>query len=132
MFFSFCELQHVLSILRMRRGTPPACLTLIYRQPMTWIAAASEACGSVCCAVYTSRGEAAASCLGLPLPQVYFQLYKVTYHEFLWNASMNASAIIGTQVEITHILYEVITFDYLPLHGQSIPIEFVYRTHQRL
>ncbi len=44
-----------------------ACLTLIYRQPMARIAAASKACGSVRCTIYTSQGEAA-------LPQVYSQL----------------------------------------------------------
>ncbi len=38
-------------------------------------AAASEACGSVRCTICTSRGEAATLCLGLPLPQVYSQLY---------------------------------------------------------
>ncbi len=42
---------------------------------MARIAAASEACGLVHCAIYTSRGEAAAPHLGSPLPQVYSQLY---------------------------------------------------------
>ncbi len=41
---------------------------LIYQQSMARITTASEACGSVRCAIYTSRGEAAALCLGLPLP----------------------------------------------------------------
>ncbi len=41
---------------------------------MARIAAASETCGSVCCTVYTSQGEAAAPHFGLPLPQVYSQL----------------------------------------------------------
>ncbi len=40
MFFSFCETQRVPSILRMSR-IPRACLTLIYRQPMARITAAS-------------------------------------------------------------------------------------------
>ncbi len=73
-FFSFCEVRHVLSILCMRWGIPLACLTSIYQQPMTRIAAASEACGSVHCAVYASQGEAAALPLGLPLPQVCSRL----------------------------------------------------------
>ncbi len=59
----------------MRIEIPCARLTLIYRQPMAWITAASEACGSVRCTVYTSREEAAAPHLSLPLPQVYSQLY---------------------------------------------------------
>ncbi len=42
---------------------------------MAQIVAASETCGSVCCAVYTSRGEAATLQLSLPLPQVYSRLY---------------------------------------------------------
>ncbi len=46
----------VLSILCMRRGIPWAWHTLIYRQPMVRIVAASEACGSVHCAVYTNWG----------------------------------------------------------------------------
>ncbi len=50
------------------------CLTFILRQPMARIAAASEACGSVRFTVYTNRGEAATSHLGLPLPQVYSRL----------------------------------------------------------
>ncbi len=71
MFFSFCEVRHVLSILHMRRRIPRACLTLIYWQPMARIMASSEACASVRCAIYTSWGEAAMPHLGLPLPQVY-------------------------------------------------------------
>ncbi len=67
MFFSFCWARHVESILRVRWGIPQACLTLICQQPMAWIAASSKACGSVCCAIYTSQGEAAASHLCLPL-----------------------------------------------------------------
>ncbi len=66
------------SILRMRRGIPRACLTLIYQQPTARIAAASEACGSVCCAIYTSREDAAPPRLSLPLPQVYSQLNTVS------------------------------------------------------
>ncbi len=59
MFFSFCKVWHVPSILHMRRGIPGACLTLIYQQLTAQIAAASEARGSVCCTIYTSQGEAA-------------------------------------------------------------------------
>ncbi len=70
-FFRFWEARHVWSILHMRRGFPRACLTLIYRQLTAQIVATSEACDSVCCAVYTSRREAATPCLGLSLPQVY-------------------------------------------------------------
>ncbi len=73
-FFSFCKARHVLSILCIRRGIPRACLTLIYRHAMARIAAASEACGSARCAIYSNRGEAAVSCLSLPLPEVYSQL----------------------------------------------------------
>ncbi len=84
MFFSFCEAWHVLSILCMRREIPWACLTLIYRQPMPRIAAASEACGLVCCTVYTNRGEAAVLHLGLPLPQVYFRLLEMFALYLFW------------------------------------------------
>ncbi len=66
-FFSFCEVRHIPSILRIGRGIPRACLTLIYQHTMARIAAASKACGSARCAIYTSSGEAAAPCLGLPL-----------------------------------------------------------------
>ncbi len=63
-----------------RRGIPRACLTLIYRHARARIVTASEACSSARCTIYTSRGEAAAPCLGLPLAQVYSQLetYTVT------------------------------------------------------
>ncbi len=73
-FFSFCKARHVPSILHIRRGIPRACLTLIYQHAMSQIAAASEACDSARCAVYTSRGEAAALHFGLPLPQVHSRL----------------------------------------------------------
>ncbi len=73
--FSFCKVRHVLSLLRMTRGIPRACLTLICQQAMAQIAAAAcEACGYIRCTVYTIRGEAVAPHLGLPLPQVYSQL----------------------------------------------------------
>ncbi len=55
-------------------GIPWTCITLIYRQTMARIVAASEACGLVCCAIYTSQGEVAVLRFGLPLPLVYFQL----------------------------------------------------------
>ncbi len=67
-FFSFCEARLVLSILRIGRGTPWACLTSIYQHAMARIAAASEACGWARCAVYTSWGEAVMLRPGLPLP----------------------------------------------------------------
>ncbi len=73
-FFSFYEVRHILSILRIRRGIPRVCLILIYGHTMARIAAASEACGSVQCIVCSSQGEAAAPPLGLPLPQVYSRL----------------------------------------------------------
>ncbi len=47
---------------------------LIYQQPMARITAASEACDLVHYAIYTSRGEAAALRIGLPLPLVHSQL----------------------------------------------------------
>ncbi len=84
MFFIFCEARHVPSTLRMRRGIPCACLTLIYQQLMARIATVSEACGPVHYAVYTSRGEFAAPRLNLPLPQVYFQLYICMTLKHLW------------------------------------------------
>ncbi len=87
MFFSFCAAQYVPSILRMRRGIPQACLTLIYQQPMAWIAAAFEACGSVHSAMYTSWGEAAVQRPGLPLLQVYSQLYRWLKSRFYWYSS---------------------------------------------
>ncbi len=70
MFFSFCEERRVLCTLHMR-SIPRACLTLIYQQPAARIEAASEAGGSVCCTVYTSRGESAVSRLSSPLPLAY-------------------------------------------------------------
>ncbi len=60
--------------LRIGRGIPRACLTLIYRHVVARIVAASEACGSARCAVYTSWWEAAVPRLGLPPPQVYSRL----------------------------------------------------------
>ncbi len=72
-YFSVSARRYVPSILRMRRAIPWACLSLIY-QVMARIAAASKACGSDHCAIYTNRGEAAAPHLGLPLPLLYFWL----------------------------------------------------------
>ncbi len=69
--------RHVPFILRVGRGIPRVCLTLIYRHVMALIAAASEACGSARCAVYASWGEAVMLRLGLSLPQVYSRLYGV-------------------------------------------------------
>ncbi len=51
MFYSFYEARHVPSILRMWRGIPRACLTLICRQPMARIVATSEACGLARCTI---------------------------------------------------------------------------------
>ncbi len=62
------------SILRMRRAIPWACLILIYWHVMVRIIAASVACGSARCAIYTSRGEAAMPRISLPLLRVYSQL----------------------------------------------------------
>ncbi len=87
MFFSFCKAMHVPSVLRTRWGSARACLTLIYRQLMTRIAATSEECGSVRCAIYTSWEEAAAPRLGFPLPRVYSRLYMLLYpgeEAFVW------------------------------------------------
>ncbi len=76
--FQICEAQHVPSILRIKRGIPRACLTLIYQHVMARFAAASEACGLARCSIYTSRGEVAAPHLSLPLPQVYSQLQQTS------------------------------------------------------
>ncbi len=58
--FQFLRGAALPSILCIRREVPRACLTLIYQHAMARIAAASEACRSARCTVYTSWEEAAA------------------------------------------------------------------------
>ncbi len=94
MFFSFCKTRHVPSILCTRRGIPRVCLTLNYWQPTAQIPAASEACGSVRCAVYTSQANAAALRLSLPLPQVYSWLNGYGLNQVLLPIPLLVSKIV--------------------------------------
>ncbi len=91
MFFSFCEAWHVLPKLRMKRGIPQACLTLIYRQPIATIAAASEACGLVRCTFLYLRRRGCCPIPRLASTTKYSRLKIITVEDTDVNTYLNST-----------------------------------------